>query len=494
MKKPSSDLFDLVHLLTKSEKRYLKVQAQGENKQHMYLLELLLQQDKYDEAILKGVYSQETKDRHFAASKQYLYEYILKHLYHLGGEDKQSQVKQGIAAVELLYKKGLFQQCHKQLLKWKKKAYAIEQYEQLIVLLKTEKALLSTSFGQHLAPTSGKRIFEEEQNCLAQLANINKYWLLNNEIFELQKRFQKIEAKDQVARIQEIEQNEQLNDLAQATTLLSKMYFFRANATFQFTLGHPERAYTFNEQFLSFLESDETFLRRLPNSYLSTLNNLLIDSLVLKKKQALTDGIQKLRSLPKLEAFKAVKNIEAQVFQQGYMLEINYCLSEGDFAKGVALLPALEQGLKKYKKQIQRHNQISFYYLAAYILFREKAYAKALPWLNLILKEKKEDVVTEIFQFSRVLNLLLHFELENYTLLNSLIPSTRRYLRTRRTIYAVEKLLFRFLQKAMSIASSRELPALIEQFKNDIHTAELQKKEARVFNYIDLLAWLKERG
>jgi len=140
-------------------------------------------------------------------------------------------------------------------------------------------------------------------------------------------------------------------------------------------------------------------------------------------------------------------------------------------------IPEIEKGLDQFGKKIEKHHRITFYYLTAYLLFQNKKYDQALRWNNLMLNDPKEDVVKEIFYFARILNLLLHYELSNYNLLESLLQSTPKYLKARRSIYATEKTLFRFLGKLLNNVDKQKKQALIIKFKQDIQTHFEHPKE-----------------
>lgn len=157
------------------------------------------------------------------------------------------------------------------------------------------------------------------------------------------------------------------------------------------------------------------------------------------------------------------------------------------------LIPQIEEGLEQFGKRIKKHHRITFYYLAAYVLFQNGRYDQALKWNNQILNDPKEDVVKEIYYFARILNLLIHYELGNHDLLGSLLLSTPKYLKSRRAVYKTEKRLFRFLGKLVNQVDKGERKKLIADFKTDIDVLFGEFGEKRVFNYLDLRLWQVSR-
>lgn len=491
MKAPTPFLYELVKSLTKSEKRYIKVQAGHGEKDYIQLMDALLVQKAFDESRLIEENKGANFLKHLAVNKRYLYELLLKSLTRFDQKKLEDRILTQVNAANVLIGKGLFKAALRELRKGQKVAEKFEFFELRIMLCGIEKKLLS---GQRLKKQNDQaihQVFRVEKNCLEQLTNTNEYWYLAQQITQFQLRFQKIQNREQQQHLESLTQLSQFRDIALATNFRSKLYFHQANATYQFMRGNVEQAYEINRLFLDLLEANPHFLKLYAERYIATLNNMLIDSLVIGKYHILTDGLDRLVMTAKRPEFKSLKNIESRVFRQRYLLLLNWSLSQRDFEKALKWIPEIELGLQQFGKKIEKHHRITFYYLSAYLLFQNRYFGEALKWNNLILNESKEDVVKEIFYFARVLNLLIHYELENYTLLESLLSSTPKYLKSRRTLFATEKALFRFLGKMLNAADKAEKKQLIADFRVQLEGFSRQAEEQRVFNYLDLKSWLK---
>lgn len=491
MKIPSTFLYDLVHKLSRSEKRFLKVQNGSGEKDYLSLLEALLNQKVFDEEQLIKDHDGANFLKNLAVNKRYLYELLLKSLTHFGEKTIEDQVFEKISATNVLIDKGLYQAAFNELIKGKKLAEKFELFELQIMLIGIEKRLRSL---RHFKNSKKKivyaNIFEEEKHCLAQLLNTNEYWHLNQQISQFQMQFQKIQTEEQKAFIEKLTTSPQFMDASLATNIKSKIFYYQANSTYQFMLGNVQKAYENNKEFLDFLESKPQFLRLYNERYLAALNNLLIDSFGLGNYDMLAKGIERLERIPQRPEFKTIKGIESSVFRQKYLLLLNWNLRQKEYTKALHWLPEIAEGLRQFGKSIEKHHRITFYYLSAYILFLNKAYDKALQWNNEIINEAKEDVVKEIFYFSRMLNLLIHFQLENYLLIDSLLLSVPKYLKARREIYTTEKALFSFLKKYRNSITPKEKKALASKFQIELDELFEIPKEKRVFNYLDLRLWI----
>ncbi len=489
MKIPSTFLYDLVQTLTKSEKRYVKVQSGTRQKDYIQLMDALIAQKNFDEDKLIKDYKDANFIKYLAVNKRYLYELLLQSLTRFGEQSLEQKVFEKIAAANVLINKGLLVAAMNELKKGQKTAKKYELFELQIILRGIEKKLISRQRLRKEKDDVIHQLFSDEVDCLAQIKNTNEYWYLAQQMAQFQTRFQKIQNEEQKKYIESLTQSPQFQDQSLATSFKSKIYFYQANSIFQFMNGNVKKAYKFNSQFLDLLEANPDFLKLYAQRYIATLNNMLIDSTVIGEYNVLEKGINRLVKTTELPAFKHIKNIASRVFRQRYLLLINWDLSQNNFEKPLTLIPEIEKGLAQFGNKIERHHRITFYYLIAYILFQNGRYDQALKWNNLIVNDPKEDVVKEIFYFARILNLLIHYELNNYTLLESLLLSTPKYLKSRRKIYATEKALFRFLGKLMNVVDRKKKKSLLADFRMELDDLFERVEEKRVFGYLDLRVW-----
>ena len=490
MKTPSTYLFDLVKSLTKAQKRYIRVQAGPKGKDYLDLMDALLAQTVYDEQKLIKDNSTSKFIKYLAVNKQYLYELLLKYLAQFGEKSIEDKIYEKISAANILIKKGMFAASLKEIKKGQKLARKFESFEMLLLLLNTEKRVYAIQRNQQKDEQYIEEQYKDEKSILEELKNTADYSYFNQKINQFQLRFQKIQTKEHKDYIDSIIQSPLLKSIDLATNFKSKINFIQANAAHNFMSGNIQAAYNFNKQFLNLLEDHPHFFSIYAERYLGTLNNMLIDSLSIGNYDKLEEGLHKLIQTTQRKEFNYIKNIEARVFRQKYMLLLNWCLGQQEFEKVLEWIPEIKKGLEEHGTKIERHHRISIYYLNAYLLFLNKEYEQALYWNDLILNESKEDVVKEIFYFARILNLLLHYELENFKYLESLLISTPKYLKARRALYRTEKSLIQYLNRILKAIDRKEKAQLRDQFSSEVQTLFVDPKEKRVFLYLDLRLWL----
>lgn len=105
-------LFELIKSLTPEEKRYFKLSAKyGQEKNYLKVFNIIDKQTVYDEKEIRKKYAAESWVKNFSATKNYLYELILKNLE--TGNSKTSfkrVILSGLAQIEILFQKALYEQ------------------------------------------------------------------------------------------------------------------------------------------------------------------------------------------------------------------------------------------------------------------------------------------------------------------------------------------------------------------------------------------------
>jgi hypothetical protein len=164
--KPSTELFDLVKSLTKSEKRFFKLSSslQSGEKNYLKIFDVIDRQKTYDEDAIKSQFKEETFIKHFPSEKNHLYKLILKSLRSYHSDNSVSSVlKQEIKNIEILYRKALFKECNKFLARAKKTAIEREKFYYWFELISWEKLLLEEAYEAGEFTTDLDALIKEEQ-------------------------------------------------------------------------------------------------------------------------------------------------------------------------------------------------------------------------------------------------------------------------------------------------------------------------------------------
>ena len=140
------------------------------------------------------------------------------------------------------------------------------------------------------------------------------------------------------------------------------------------------------------------------------------------------DTLQKLETVVEKETFPKSENIESLVFLHRYSHMINLHFMEGTFEDGLLLVAEVLEGIKKHKGTIDEHHIMVFYYKIACLYFGAGENKKCAGYLEKIIDNKSLQMREDLLCFSRILNLVAHYEAGDDYHLDRLIKSTYKFL------------------------------------------------------------------
>ncbi len=171
--KASSDLFDLIKSLNKSEKRYIQLNAvHAGDKDYMKLFAVIDKQNDYDEGIIKKKLSKERFIKRLPAVKNYLYEFIMKSLASYYADlSADSRIRHFLNYSEILFDKKLFGQSIKALSKAKKIALKYNKNISYYDILQAEQQLFQSSGRLKEIELHSEKFYSESKKILGEENN-----------------------------------------------------------------------------------------------------------------------------------------------------------------------------------------------------------------------------------------------------------------------------------------------------------------------------------
>jgi len=130
-------LHELIHSLTKSEKRYFSVftSIHKESNNYVKLFNAIHAQKEYDEDAILDQFKKEDFIRQFSVAKNYLMNLVLKSLSNHHQKAKKSiELNTFLTEIEVLYWKGLFKLCQKRINQAKKIAQKYDMTHYLLLI------------------------------------------------------------------------------------------------------------------------------------------------------------------------------------------------------------------------------------------------------------------------------------------------------------------------------------------------------------------------
>ena len=113
--------------------------------------------------------------------------------------------------------------------------------------------------------------------------------------------------------------------------------------------------------------------------------------------------------------------------------------------------------------------------------------------MNEVLNDNEQNLRQDIYNFARILNLVIHYELENYDFIEYIIKSLSRYLSKQERKQDMEFLFVRTIRKLAKNPTQMEKNQLFESMKKQMKVLLEDKHERVVLEYFDLFSWVESK-
>ncbi len=496
--KPSHDLFHLIRAMKKSEKRYFKlsVSVQKGEKNYIRLFNAIDGQKEYNEKKIAKKFENEKFARQLPVAKNALYGLVLKSLraYHAGNTSETDLYEQ-LHEARILYEKGLYGQCRNRLSKAKLAAYRLEKHIQILDILKCEKDLARAESYAGKTNNNPDKILQEEKKVLDTYGNLCEFICFDSKIFVMHLNHLFTRSKRE-QKIYDLLVNKSLfRDEKNALSFQARIYYHEAHGFYLLSGSDFTRSYGHYKKLLSLLESNPLMLKENIRNYTATLHNITLVLTHLRKYREFMRYIKKLRGLPERFEKELSEDTKYRIFIRSYNLEYAMLLQKKDYARAKALISLIENGLGKFKRRVDKVNELLLIYKYACTYFETGEYSKSLHWINRILNDPDTGSMPDIHCFARILNLIVHYELGNTDLLEYIVKSTYRFLYKRKRLYKFETSVLNFIKnKLPKVNTGEELAEAFRELRAELKKILKDPYEKQVLEYFDFISWLDRKA
>ena len=149
--------------------------------------------------------------------------------------------------------------------------------------------------------------------------------------------------------------------------------------------------------------------------------------------------------------------------------------------------------MKALKNDLATSQRLWAYNGLAQYHFYHGNLSEALSWMNEFLNHPRSSVRTDLQSMVRLVNLLLHFDLGNFDLIEYSIKSASRFLYKQDMLNKYERRTLSFLRKAINLSNDSELREELEKFRDDLDEIFADPLEKRAENYFNIYAWIDSK-
>ena len=486
-------LFQLIKSLEKSEKRnfklFVKRNTPGSDLKFIQLFDALDGMKEYDEASLLRK-NKSIKKQQLSNIKAHLYKQILASLRIIRDENNiDIQLHEQMDHARILYNKGLYLQSLKLLDKMKEMARAHQQLTYLQQVLFFEKKIEALFITRSMR-NRADQLTNESEDVNEKLSVVNKLSNLSLQLYSWYIQHGHARNEKDFEELKEYFEK-YLPEGIKKDSFYEKLYLYQSYTWYAFIRQDFLQYYRYTQKWVDLFDEFPFMLTAETAMYIKGMHNLMGAHFNLLNHEKLKESIRKFEDFTKHPIITGNENNRILTYVYLYTAKLNLCFLQGNFTKGLKLVPFLEKMLKEYGLYLDKHRVLVFYYKIASLYFGSGDNEKAIDYLNKIINEKA-DLRTDLQCYARLLHLIAHYELGNFELLEYLIKSVYRYMAKMQNLSKVEEEIFAFLRRSFRVGAHALKPEF-EKLLETLKRYERNPLETRAFSYLDIISWLESK-
>jgi len=487
-------LFLLVKSLTKSEKRQFKLYAGrlggNSEKNFLALFSVLDKLEEFDEKQILA--NTNIKKQQVSNSKAHLYRQILVSLkLNPIHQNAKMQVREQLDFATILFNKGLHKQSLKVLDRAKNIAISNEESNLAFEIIELEKVVES----QYITRSMSSRA----DDLVRQSKDLSKRSLILSKLSNLSLQLYSILLKKGYVR-----NDKDFDELKlffetslpkydhKTLGLKERLYLYKAFLWYNLLTQDFVGSYRYAQKWVDLFYYNPRMKKNNPVFYLKGINYLLESLFLIQHLRKFKSTLNFFEEELNNHQILLNENTESLAFLYLYLNKINLYFLQGDFNNGLSLIPEVLEEIESHKLKIDEHHIMVFYYKFASLHFGATNYEQCIFYLEKIIKNKNLTMREDLLCFSRILNLVAHYEAGIDQNLEVLIRSTYKFLIKMDELHLVQKKFIAFLRNLSNIYPHELRNAFIELHK-ELKVFENHPFEKRSFMYLDIISWLESK-
>jgi len=481
------ELFQLIHSLSKSEKRSinlrLKNSSQSGNSNLHSLFTYLSASKEYRYEKLKQNYANSNLIKHYPSTKFKLTEIILNELVESqSGKLASDKNEQYLRHINFLIDRNLFQAAWRLICRVKKRAYELQDYEILGQVLYFEKLVYPHTFKKSPTKVVAGIIAEEKIVHKNQSIHQNLFSLLHLLITQGMEQFRIPELN--LLHEYEIKVSKQVEEYKNTKLHNHAQFFLNASIAIvkQFSGHHAEAGLQFSKAFL-LAGKHPLILQRNPLVFSRLYYFSIVNELLAGNQDNAGRLFQNMQQIPLNSDLSRWVYHEMHVLSKAY---INLFGQKYEKLESIRI-HYLKEGNINHSIYYKRH--FAFIMMLKYL--KLKQYGNGLFWLNELKQSSKSDFAADIHKLLRIFELIFHFELGNLGNINYLLRSTQRHLAKTKSIYPYERILHRFATDIIRTIGNKQFYYHIDVAKSDLDKL-IKQYPNQPFGIEHILLWINQ--
>ncbi len=491
----TQELIQLIKTLSGSEKRNFKLycKKQSGDKDYLVLFNIINKAslDQGAEAI-KSQFRLKYPGKSFENTAQYLLRVVTDSLVQIrASHDPWFQQYHSLMRSKVLSERSLWQEGHKELKKAQKLSAGLQDN-----IMHYQTCRLELNYWS----ASGFSDISEQELVNAQMKSKSTLRLLHqiqehHSLLELLKYRLTFSGKSLSDRDKTKLNDLLISELSLATrgsqhSFESEKLHLLFQSFFFINIGDYRSSLKSFKELNSLFGSNESMGRFSPYDYLSALEGIL-DSLrtisYYDEMPYFIDKIAQLLEQPQQEYFQTTARQVLYIYQLVVLIHQRELQEARQLADTIPAILLKKTSFGSYESLVE----LLFY--VSLTLFLIKDFRHANKHVQVVTTLGGINVDTPIYKASRLLHLLIHYELDNMSYLDYEIRSYKRALRKSGKHLKVETLILKVIKLDLKRKSISKSQCTWKMMEKDIRAIEQDKYEKQVLKYYNFNSWVKEK-
>ncbi|HEX8548575.1 MAG TPA: hypothetical protein VF691_16555, partial [Cytophagaceae bacterium] len=422
----------------------------------------------------------------FEQARKHLYVKILKSLRSF--EEQKSidnRLMNSLQNIQILFKKGAYRLCFEEIRKSKK--IALDNEKHLFYIMYTRAEMEIHSHFSYVY-TEEKKLQKESNEIISLLEkevstqkHSNLYHILMNRyVTQGHTRTKNDQDKLNDLLLEEFQLSSKLKNSFES----DKIHLLFQSAYF-LMVANPKASLRILKDLYQLFINHKALWKENPVHYIYMFDNILAEMSLAGDFESMSIFIADLQALEIVHnsIWRFVRSIVLK-----YNLLIAYHTS--DEKKSNVLLFEFESQLNCNAGEIPFNTSLNLLYTVSLSYFGIRQFRKALGTINLLLNDRSANISLQMRSMCRIINLLIHLELENVDLVAYEIRSLERSLAKKKSSFELEELCIQFMKKWLRNTNKKPI---IKKLLVDIQVLKESPVEARLLKQLPIEKWLQSK-
>jgi len=491
-KKSSSDrlLFDLIHSLTKAEKRSFKLYAKRsgdrQSAKFVLLFDIMERMADYNEDAIRKKMGGVSKTQ-FANQKVHLYAQLLASLRQSYlNHDIDIQLREQLDYIRLLYKKGLYDQSLRLLNKAKNVTGQYRKDLFQLSLLDYEKQIRS----QQVFDLQEEQVSEmdrETSESMQRFGNVQRFF---SQAIKLKARFverglarsqvemDEIRAQYHSALIEVSEEGLAFNE---------QFYLYRACYWYSYLTYDFKSCIVYAEKWVNLFEETEMDNKRRA-AFLKGLNRLLQSAFRSNDRSYFDRYYDRFMTFDQQEGRALESNTQLLLTKYRAIQLFNFIFLHAAFDDSRESVDMALAEVEANMEFMDDHTLLIIYYKAAIYFFAINDLERAIEMANKVV-DRPGNLRVDLKGFARILRLIIYYEEADEDRMERKAITASNYLEKQQNMGAMQVAILDFINKLGTIYP-QDLKKAYSTLKEQLEVLKENPIEARSLLYFDIISYL----